>query len=109
MRISTNPKTIMAAEIVYARRALRIKWKYLRFSTSRDRKVSKEILLASPRRVIHSTITLEMYTEENTDVIIPIISTVAKPLIGPCPKRNRKRPVMNVVRFESIMVAKALE
>ncbi len=41
--------------------------------------------------------------------IIPIISVVAKPLMGPVPKNRRITPVIIEVRFESKIAENALE
>ena len=40
---------------------------------------------------------------------IPMISVVAKPLMGPVPKSRRITPVMIEVRLESKIAEKALE
>ena len=40
---------------------------------------------------------------ENNEVIIPIPRVVAKPLIGPVPKKNKIPAVNKVVTFASIM------
>ena len=44
-----------------------------------------------------------MKIAENNEVIIPIPSVVANPLIGPVPKKNRIPAVNNVVTLASII------
>ena len=43
----------------------------------------------------------------NIDDTIPIIRVTAKPLIGPDPSENSITATINVVKFESTIVAKA--
>ena len=47
-------------------------------------------------------------TAVKNEQTIPIMSVVAKPLMGPEPKTRRITPVMTEVRFESKMAEKAL-
>jgi len=49
-----------------------------------------------------------MKTALKTEVKIPRQWTTAKPLIGPEPKLNKAIPAINVVIFESSIVAQAL-
>ncbi len=48
------------------------------------------------------------YTAVKNEQMRPIISVVAKPLIGPVPKSSRITPVMMEVRLESKIAEKAL-
>lgn len=53
------------------------------------------------------TIPLEKKTDENIEVKIPNTWTTAKPLMGPEPKTSKAIPAINVVMFESRIVAQA--
>src|SRR5690606_31954496 len=50
---------------------------------------------------INSKIKREIKIEVNNEVIIPTINVVAKPKIGPEPKKNNTTPTKNVVICES--------
>src|SRR5690606_10469914 len=50
---------------------------------------------------INSKMRREMKIDVNREVIIPIISVVANPKIGPEPKKNNTTPTKNVVICES--------
>ena len=49
------------------------------------------------------------YTAVKNEQMIPMMSVVAKPLMGPVPKNRRITPVIMDVRFESKIAEKALE
>ena len=49
------------------------------------------------------------YTAVKNEQMIPMIRVVAKPLMGPVPKKRRMTPVITEVRLESKMAEKALE
>ena len=50
-----------------------------------------------PLQILSSKMMREMKIEVSTEVMIPMISVVAKPLIGPEPKKNSTIPVSRVV------------
>ena len=55
------------------------------------------------RFTIHSMSRRVMKTAEKNEVMIPMISVVAKPCTGPLPKTKRTIPVMIVVSWPSMM------
>ena len=79
-------------------------WKSLLDSEVEKVCFSKPLLLAN-----HVKKRRLRYTAVKKEHTRPIISVVAKPLMGPVPKSSRMMPVMIEVRLESKMAEKALE
>ena len=80
-----NPKKLMC---VWAKKFL-------------DRAVVKVTFLNQPLLVPASKIRRVINTAVKKEDTIPMISVVAKPLIGPVPYISRMKPVITEVRFES--------
>ena len=53
------------------------------------------------------TMARDTVTDVKIEVMMPRQCTTAKPLTGPEPKMSSATPAMRLVRFESIIVAKA--
>ncbi len=82
---------------------LRMRMKSMRVSLRKfsDHLREKEIVPHLP--TIHSISRRVMKTAQKNEVMIPMMSVVAKPCTGPLPKMKRTIPVMMVVRLPSMM------
>ena len=74
----------------------------------RERLVAKVRLLNALLRENHRKNRRLRYTAVKNEQIRPMMSVVAKPLIGPVPTTSRIMPVIIDVRLESKMAEKAL-
>src|SRR5690554_7765446 len=106
-RVAREPKerTIRAKEIakntfLFSRKAI---FKLAnKFSVHLEEKVMSTLEFSN-----HSYTKRVMKMAEKKEVAIPIIRVVAKPLMGPVPKRKRIKPVRKVVTLASMMAEKA--
>ncbi len=71
--------------------------------------VAKVSLLKASVRLIHEKKRRLRNTAVKNEQTRPMMSVVAKPLMGPVPKRRRITPVIIDVRLESKIAEKALE